>query len=57
MIILHQIDGGSDASGVLYSKDELDGYLIQRSPILLTENYTPIDIIVAPLFKEMNAGC
>lgn len=30
---------------------QLDNYLAQRNPILLTDDYAPTDILVAPLFK------
>ena len=45
-----------NASGVPYTEDGLDEYLAQRNPILLTDNYAPTDILVAPVFSKMNAG-
>ena len=30
---------------------ELQEYLDQRKPLLLTDNYAPTDILLAPIFK------
>ena len=53
---LKVISGREDNdSGVPFSEDELNEYLSQRNPILLTDAYAPTDILVAPLFSKMNA--
>ncbi len=43
------------ATGIPYSETEVDEYLEERNPILLTDNYAPTDILVAPLFSKMNS--
>jgi len=48
------IGGGQrEVSGNPYDKIKLEEYLAQRDPILLTDDYAPTDILVAPLFRKM----
>ena len=39
--------------GLIYASDEikLENYLAEKNPILLTDDYAPTDILVAPLFR------
>ena len=39
--------------GIPYDETKLEEYLAERSPILLTDDYAPTDILVAPLFRKM----
>jgi len=42
-------DGYKEAVGKLYSETSLDKFLADREPFLLTDDYVPTDILVAPL--------
>ncbi|PKN61332.1 MAG: hypothetical protein CVU57_29965 [Deltaproteobacteria bacterium HGW-Deltaproteobacteria-15] len=33
-------------------QDLLQGYLDERSPIILTDDYVPVDNLIAPVFEE-----
>jgi len=44
-----------DATGIPYDETTVDEYLNERNPILLTDDYAPTDILVAPLFSKMNS--
>lgn len=47
------ITGGGkyDYVGNPYGEDRLDEYLAERNPILLTDDYVPTDILIAPTFR------
>jgi spermidine synthase len=46
------INGLKKPWGFLYGQTELDKYLAERNPILLTDEYAPTDILVAPLIRQ-----
>lgn len=43
---------GKKASGYIYDKTKLENYLETRKPVLLTDDYAPTDILLAPLVRE-----
>jgi len=45
-----------DPTGYPLSEEELKKYLAQRDPLLLTDNYAPTDILLAPIFKHEYSG-
>ena len=45
-------DGTKETFGNPYDEIKLGEYLAQRDPILLTDDYAPTDILVAPLFRR-----
>jgi len=45
-------NGTVKPSGYPLSSKELREYLDQRKPLLLTDNYAPTDILLAPIFKQ-----
>ena len=44
-------DGEREAVGTIHDPVTLKQYVAQRDPILLTDDHTPTDILVAPLFQ------
>ncbi len=40
-----------DPTGYPLKENELQNYLVQRKPLLLTDDYAPTDILLAPIFK------
>jgi len=47
---------GNTYLGITYDASMLDKYLAQRNPVLITDDYAPTDILIAPLFHGMYAG-
>ena len=44
-------DGEKKNVGNPYDEIVLEKYLLEREPILLTDDYAPTDILVAPFFR------
>lgn len=44
-------EGGKKASGYIYDEAKLEKYLAVRKPILLTDDYAPTDILLAPVVR------
>ena len=45
-----------DPVGYPLDERELEKYLAQRDPLLLTDNYAPTDILLAPIFEYEYSG-
>ena len=45
-------DGKKKASGYPLTEMELEEYLAERDPILLTDDHAPTDILIAPIFQR-----
>jgi len=46
------IDGEVEPTGYPLNENDLQKYLSQRKPLLLTDDYAPTDILLAPIFKH-----
>ena len=44
--------GKKKASGYPWSETTLEELLAERDPVLITDDYAPTDILIAPLFQE-----
>lgn len=45
-------NGAKKPAGYPLNDRELQEYLDRRKPLLLTDNYAPTDILLAPIFKR-----
>jgi hypothetical protein len=44
--------GDTDVIGLFFPQSLLQTYLKDQKPILLTDDYVPVDNLIAPIFEE-----
>jgi hypothetical protein len=44
--------GDTDVMGRFFPQSLLQTYLQEKNPILLTDDYVPVDNLIAPIFEE-----
>jgi len=44
--------GDTDVIGLFFPQSLLQTYLKDQNPVLLTDDYVPVDNLIAPIFEE-----